>query len=70
MNKEALENFKDLSQVWGRAKFAENLHPSSFNKGLSNATPQPDLSWKVPLKLLHIMVIVFCINFCSIIKAI
>jgi hypothetical protein len=39
MNKEALGNFKELSQDGGRqAKFGENPHPAPFYKGLSNET--------------------------------
>jgi hypothetical protein len=36
MNKEALGNFKGLSQDGWRAKLAENLRASPFNKDLSN----------------------------------
>jgi hypothetical protein len=41
LNKEALENYKGLfldGGGGGRAKFAENLHNSPFNKDLTNET--------------------------------
>jgi hypothetical protein len=41
MNKEALDNFKELSQVRGKVIFAENLRDSSLNKYLSIETTQP-----------------------------
>ncbi len=37
-NEEEVENFKGLSEGEGRAKFAENLRASLFNKDLSNET--------------------------------
>jgi hypothetical protein len=37
-NKEALLNFKWLSEDGGRPKFAVNLRASSFNKNISNET--------------------------------
>ncbi len=37
-NKEALLNFKGLSEDGGRAKFAENLSASPLNKYLPNET--------------------------------